>query len=229
MNGENGEMTNTEQTSGASTGAETGTKAEAGSESSKSLLTDGLAGGEDVQKAQAGEEGGREKEGEEKEDDPSLAVPEKAEDYQVELAEGTEVDQDLLEAYRGKAHELGLNQKQFQELASLYAEKAAGGQDKFLKVQSDAVMAAGKKWAEEIQARPTFEAEKTQAQLALRQFGTPELMEYLDVSQAGSYPPIFDFVAKVGKALAEPGFHGGGGSESRSRSAADVLYPNKNK
>ena len=182
-------------------------------------------------------EGGRPGEGddgqssEKKEGDPAdkaPAVPEKPEGYEAVFPEGVEVDQELLTAYRGKAHELGLNQKQFQELASMYAEKVAGEHDRFRKAQFDNVDQVGLKWAEELKARPTYEADLGHATKALAQFGSQELYEYFDVSMAGNYPPMFDFVVAVGKALAEPDFKGRGGSSSE-KSAAEILYPNQGK
>ena len=195
-----------------------------------SVLTKDLKGDPKSEDGRPGEgDGGQDPA--KKEGDPAdkeLAVPEKPEGYEATFPEGTEVDQELLTAYRGKAHELGLNQKQFQELAGLYAEKVADEHDRFRKAQFDNVDQVGLKWAEKLKARPTYEADLGHATKALAQFGSQELYEYFDVSMAGNYPPMFDFVVAVGKALAEPDFKGRGGSSSE-KSAAEILYPNQGK
>lgn len=192
----------------------------------KSIVTEGIEKPEGDQPKP--KEDGQDQKDKDDSGDKALAVPEKPDGYEATFPEGTEVDQELLTAYRSKAHELGLNQKQFQELAGLYAEKMAGEKDRFRKAQFDSVDQAGLKWAEELKARPTYAADLNHAQRCLAQFGSQELYEYFDVSMAGNYPPMFDFVVNVGKALSEPEFRGRGGS-SAGTSAADVLYPNQGK
>jgi hypothetical protein len=191
------------------------------------MLTKGLEGERDGQPAP---QDGEPKEGEENQeaDEKALAVPEKPEGYEVTFPEGTDVDQEMLTAYRAKAHELGLNQKQFQELAGLYAEKVADSYDRFQQAQFDSVDKAGLEWEEQLKARPTYEADLKYATRALAQFGSKELNEYFDVSMAGSYPPVFDAFVKIGRALAEPEIHSGKGA-SAEKTAAEVLYPNQGK
>ena len=83
-------------------------------------------------------------------------------------------------------------------------------------------------WIKEIKAMPDFEAKKADATRAMEQFGKPELVELFNNTRLGSHPALFNFVATVGKLLAEPGFvrsKGGTGDLS----LAEKLYPNQGK
>jgi len=204
----------------------------------KSLMTQEMdAQGDEGKEAPAEDPEGKteDKAGEEKDGDKSLAVPESPEGYEISLPEGLEVDQEFLGQYRGKAHELGLNQKQFQDLASMYAEKVGGAEDVFRKGQMDSVIKAGEEWAQEIQGRPTFKADLAAAKKALayaKKTMQPEsfekMAEYLDVSQAGNFPPFFEMISAFGKAMGEPVARGQGMGPGE-KSAAEVLYPNQGK
>ena len=57
--------------------------------------------------------------------DLAKSVPENPEGYQLEFAEGTQVDDGLLAGFKTVAHELGINQEQAQKLASFYATEVA--------------------------------------------------------------------------------------------------------
>ncbi len=155
------------------------------------------------------------------------SVPKTADGYKVSWPEGLkeeQIDKDLLVDYQTQAHELGLSQKQFEGLAKFYAEKTGSTLDKFNSAQRQAIISTGETWAKELTARPGFNADKGFAQKALAEFGTPELYKYFDESMAGNYPPMFDFMAKVGKALAEPGIKEGGKVPPKQTDGA-MFYP----
>ncbi len=156
--------------------------------------------------------------------DPSAKVPDTPEGYALEFAKGTEVDVLLLDNFRKTAKELGLTQGQAQTLASLYEANSKNQAEAFQKAQTKIMLDARKTWEAEIVSQPRFQEDLGLIQGALRQFGDKELYELLDQTNLGSHPKMFSFLAKVGRALAEPAFRGEQGAESKS--AAEVLYPN---
>lgn len=161
-----------------------------------------------------------------KEEDPSAQVPEKPEGYDLKFAPETQVDEALLDGFRKTAVELGLTQGQAQKLGSMYEHHMANAGKLFVEAQTKALLEARKGWEADIAKRPAYEADLGRIQSCLRQFGDRELYDLLDQTNLGSHPKMFDFLAKVGKALAEPGFRGAGSGEEKS--AAEVLYPGMN-
>ncbi len=157
--------------------------------------------------------------------DASAAVPESPEGYALTFKEGVEVDQELLGSFQKTAHELGLTNGQAQKLGEMYAERLAGGADKFRQAQMDEVLAAERGWVEELKARPTYKADLGHAQRALAEFGSDDLYEVLDGTRMGSYPALFDFVAKVGRALAEPSVRGQAGSPVPDKPLYERMWP----
>ena len=172
-----------------------------------------------AQEGDAGKEEG-------KKADPDAEVPDKPEGYDLKFAEGTEVDTALLDSFRKGALEMGLTRGQAQKLGSLYEAHMKGAAERVQAEQTKALLAARKAWEAEITSQPNFREDLGRIQNALRQFGDKELFDLLDQTNLGSHPKMFAFMAKIGKALAEPRFHGGHGNEAKS--AAEVLYPNMN-
>ena len=171
----------------------------------------------------AGQEQPKGKEGEEPKDDPAAQVPDKAEDYEFTFAKDTQVDTALLDGFRKTALEIGLTRGQAQKLGSFFEAHMKGAPERLQEEQTRALLEARKAWEAEITSRPGFQEDLGRIQTALRQFGDRELYELLDQTNLGSHPKMFAFMAKVGKALAEPGFHGE--RAGASKSAAEVLYP----
>lgn len=156
--------------------------------------------------------------------DPSAQVPETPEGYALTFGKDTQVDATLLKDFQKTAHELGLTQAQAQKLGSLYEAHAAQAMKQAQEEQTKALLDARAKWEAQITASPSFREDLGLIQGALRQFGSQELYDLLDQTNLGSHPVMFAFMAKVGRALAEPGFHGE--RAGANRSAAEVLYPN---
>lgn len=161
-----------------------------------------------------------------KPDDPAAKVPDKPEGYDLKFAAETQVDNDLLGDFRKTAKEIGLTQGQAQKLGSMYEARMAEAGKRMVEAQTQAMLEARKGWEAEITKRPAFEAERGHIQAAMRQFGDKELFDLLDQTNLGSHPKMWDFMAKVGKALAEPGFRGE--NTGQAKSAAEVLYPDMN-
>lgn len=158
--------------------------------------------------------------------DRSADVPEHAESYDLKFSPETRVDAELLGSFRQTALELGLTRAQAQKLAGLYEGHTAKAAERMRAEQTRALLEARKGWEDEITGTPTFQEDQARIQSALRRFGDAELYELLDQTNLGSHPKMWAFMAKVGKALAEPGFHGERGE--RRKSAAEVLYPDMN-
>lgn len=164
--------------------------------------------------------------GKKQEADPDLLVPEKADDYKLAFADGITVDEGLLKDFKTAAHELGIPQGQAQKLADFYARHAADSAMAAQEAQNKALQEAKKGWEGEITSRPGFKQEVLDARRTLKEFGSPELNALMDQSLMGSHPVFFDFVVKVGKALAEPEARGNGTGGGREKPLADRLWPN---
>ncbi len=164
--------------------------------------------------------------GQKKESDPAVAVPEKPEGYALKFNDGVEVDQALLGDFQKTAHELKLTAGQAQKLAELYATKMAGGEETFRKAQMDAVLEAERGWVNEIKGKPTYKEDLSHAQRALAEFGSPELFDIINDTRIGSHPTMFDFMAKVGRALAEPAVRGQGTAGAPEVPLYKRMWPN---
>lgn len=161
------------------------------------------------------------------EDDPSAQVPDKPEGYDLTFAPETQVDTALLDGFRKTAKEIGLTQGQAQKLGSMYEAQMADAGKRFVEAQTAVMLEARKGWEAEITKSPTFEKDMALVQETMRQFGDQELYDLLDQTNLGSHPKMFAFMAKIGKALAEPSVRGS--HTGQAKSAAEVLYPNMNK
>ena len=160
--------------------------------------------------------------------EPADQVPDKPEGYALKFAEGTQVDAELLTDFQKAAHKMGISQAKAQELATMYQTHAAKTGERMVAAQRQAIEAMKTQWEDEARKSPTFEKDVELARSALRQFGDEGLTKYLSESLAGSHPAMVAFMARIGKALAEPEFRGQnvGGKE---KTAADILYPNQGK
>ena len=173
-----------------------------------------------------GQDSGKQEQDGNKNDDPAAKVPDSPEGYDLKFAPETQVDNDLLGDFRKTAKDIGLTQGQAQKLGSMYEARMAEVGKRMVEAQTQAMLEARKGWEAEITKRPAFQAEQGHIQAALRQFGDQELYDLLDQTNLGSHPKMWDFMAKVGKALAEPGFRGE--NSGQAKSAAEVLYPDMN-
>lgn len=147
--------------------------------------------------------------------------------YSLQMPEGIEVDQELLDALGGDFKELGLTNGQAQKLA-----------DKFIEVQSKRMEERSNAWGETVSGWvETAKADKeiggdkwdatvATAQRAVNTLGTPELKEYLNASFGGNHPELIRFMAKVGAMIKEDN-PAAGGAEGRGKPAepAHLLFP----
>ena len=160
--------------------------------------------------------------------DPAKAVPEGPDGYQFEFEQDVKVDEAMLGGFREVAHQLGITQEQAQKLAGFYAGQVKQLNAAALETSAKQAAETEQGWVNEIKALPDFESRKADAGRAMERFGTPKFVELLNQTRLGSHPELFNFVATIGKALAEPNMvrsEGGSGTSS----AADILYPNHGK
>ena len=157
--------------------------------------------------------------------EPEAAPPETPEGYQFKFDENVQVDKELEGQFRAVAHELKLNPAQAQKLAEMYAGRVADQE----KAGKEAYQKAVDGWRASIEARPGFQTEKAQAQRCLAEFGDVELFKVLDETHLGNHPGFFNFMAKVGKALAEPKFRGQGTPPDKKQPLPERMWPNMNK
>ncbi len=155
------------------------------------------------------------------------ALPATPEEYQMDFAENTSVDQNFLGSFQQWAHANKVPLAAAKELARQYESMVAGygaSQAGVIKRQSAA-------WLKELKADPAFGGgnwnESMQAlNAAMREFGSEELRGFLTQSGLDNNPLLNKFVASVGRALLEPGLARGSNSAGKEKSAAEVLYPN---
>lgn len=163
-------------------------------------------------------------ENEEGADKAQPKAPEAYEDFK--MPEGVQVDTEALTEFAPLAKELNLSQEQAQKLVDLYAKAVVKGGDQ----QVQAWNAVVDKWTAELKADAEFgggnlKANTGMAVKALKQFGTPELRQYLDQTRIVNNPELFKFLARVGKAISEDKALDGGPAKAEV-SAAHKLYPN---
>lgn len=213
----------TEQ-SQAAAGQEQGQSQEQSQTTGRTLLTQAEEG---AQADAAGADGQQQAQKDDVQKTPGEAdavVPDKPDGYALQFAEGLDVDNALLGGFKNTAHELGLNQSQAQKLADMYVNHMKDSAKSFHETQAKALSEAQQGWEKEITSRPAFKQEVGDARRVLVQYGSPELSAIMDQSLMGSHPVFFDFVVKVGKALAEPELRGMAGSDKKVP-LADRLWP----
>jgi hypothetical protein len=166
------------------------------------------------------------KPGENADNDPDDRVPDDGR-YSLTMPEGIEVDQELVEALGPDFHEMGLTNRQAQQLA-----------DRFIEIQGRRGKAAGEAWAGRVQGWAD-EARKDRdiggakwggtvgsAQRALSRLGTPALREYLNTSGGGNHPEMIRIFAKVGSMIQEDNPpNGGAGGHGRKAETAHLMFP----
>jgi hypothetical protein len=179
-------------------------------------------GGEKKPDAKEGAEG--KKDGEGKKDDKPSGPPEKYEDFK--LPEGVTVDAAQIEGFKGLAKELGLTQEAAQKLVDFQAANEAAQVKKigeFWDKQASDWLAEAK--ADKEFGGAKFDESVAAANAALKQFGTPKLIEALQTYGMGNHPEVIRAFARVGQAIQNDKLVPGGKDVSKPTSAAEALYP----
>ena len=162
---------------------------------------------------------------EEKQEEAKPVVPEK---YEITAPEGFDgIDEALLNDFTTLAKEAGISNEQAQKLADLYSKQLMAQAE----AQEQQWFKQREEWVNELKRDPefgngneeTFRGNVGKAQLALEQFGTPELKQYLLDTGLGDNTHVLKLMAKVGNALGEDSLVVGGASGAGKR-AADILF-----
>lgn len=164
------------------------------------------------------------KDGEGKKDDKPAGAPEKYEDFN--LPEGITVDAVAIEGFKGLAKELGLTQEAAQKLVDFQAANEAAQVKKigeFWDKQASDWLAEAK--ADKEFGGAKFDESVAAANAALKQFGTPKLIEALQTYGMGNHPEVIRAFARVGQAIQNDKLVPGGKDVSKPTSAAEALYP----
>lgn len=191
----------------------------------KTVLT-----GENATQQQESEqqENQEQQEPEKKQEEQKPVVPEK---YEFATPEGYEqLDQDLVDQFTPIAKEIGLTNEQAQQLANLYGKQMQQTNE----MQEQEFLKQRQAWVNELKGDPefgngnddTFKSSIGKAQMALNQFGSPELKAYLAQTGLGDNVHLVKAFAKIGAALGEDGFVIGNGGGQQKR-AADILFDGK--
>jgi hypothetical protein len=137
-----------------------------------------------------------------------LGLPEKPEEYAVEVPKDTPIDQDFLKAFKEEAHKVGVLPQQAQKILQWYdqnvrAQVGAQAQAQEGKVQ-EVLDGLKKEWG------AGFEKELGKARAAVRELGGESLQQHLTQTGLGNDPVLIRFMAKVGSMLGEDKILGAG-------------------
>jgi hypothetical protein len=149
-----------------------------------------------------------------------------SEDYEFEAPQGMEMDQKALDALKTIAKEQKWPKDVAQKVFDLGPKMLADWQQK----QTEAAAEVHERWKDEAKADPEiggakFDATLDTARQALRQVGTPALVEVLNETGLGNHPEVIRLFAKIGSKIAEDSFVPSGKSPGGTRTFAERLYP----
>lgn len=171
-----------------------------GGESPDTVLNGGTADGED----NPGEDEDGAGDDDAGDGDDAGDVPEEYDFSEVELPEGMELDSELAAAATPVFKDLGLTQDQANKLVDLFANHAA----QQAAAQMTSVKDMIKGWVDTAKADEeiggaNWDENVRLANTALREFGTPELIQDVMVNQGiGNHPEVIRFAARIGKHIA---------------------------
>ena len=140
---------------------------------------------------------------------------------EFKLPDGYTMDDKALGQFVPLAKEIGLSQAGAQKVVDLYN----GLQVRAAETWQNTV----KGWGDEAKADKeyggaNYAANLAVAQQALKELGSPQLIEVLEYSGLGNHPEVIRFAYKVGKALSEGTVRGGGSPGGERKPAHEVLY-----
>lgn len=168
--------------------------------------------------------------GDEGEGEGDNVVPEK---YEFEPPEGVEVDPSKIEVFGETAKELGLNQKQFQQLVEYDIQRSAAALEEMSTQFSERI----NHWAEDTKADKELGGENFDENLGLAKraidtFGSPQLAKLIDVPSAdnpdglglGNHPEVIRLFYRVGRAISESDLVTGD-NKIEGRDSLEKMYP----
>ena len=123
------------------------------------------------------------------------------------LADGFEMDGEILESFKGLAKELNVSQEKAQKFIDLQSQLAT----KQAEAYQAAVVAQGQQWAAEIKNDPELGGENYDKSVAnavkvIQAFGDKSLSHLLNESGLGNHPALFKFCHRISAAISEDKF-----------------------
>lgn len=158
---------------------------------------------------------------EDKKDDKPVGAPEKYEDFKV--PEGVTVDDASLAEFKDTAKGLNLTQEQAQALVDFQAKLSTK--------QAEAFHSTVAGWAEASRSDKEFGGKDFDANIGLanafvKQYGTPELLQFVKDWGVGNHPEFVRLCVRAGKAISEGSIDKGSPKPQKSsENFADSLYP----
>lgn len=152
-------------------------------------------------------------------------------DIEVKLPEGVEADAGLMDAFKAKAKELGLDSAKAQGLVDVYVKALTDSSQR----QAQAAAQRSEAWMGEVKADKELGGANLQASLAaarkaVQWAGGDELRQAIDELGIGNHPRLFRAFARFGQALAEDSIKVGGANPGAPAStdpdtALKRMYP----
>lgn len=140
---------------------------------------------------------------------------------QVKFPEGTNVNEAVLESYLELTNELKLNAEQAQKLVDLKVKSDAEAAE----AQAKAANEQYADWEKTLKSNPNYADNLLMAKKALTLM--PDEMKEAAMSHPSyNWPPMQEFLARVGKLVSEGNFVDGNGSGSSQKSPQQIMYPN---
>lgn len=145
------------------------------------------------------------------------------------VPEGFEVNEDVQKDLIDFAHEKRLSQEEAQKLADMNTKAAQDAVNemygKWEGIQKDWRNAAK---ADKEYGGEDFDKNLGLAKRALKEYGTPELAEAVELTGMGNHPELVRFLVRVGKTLSEDNVMNEGGAITSTEQLAKRLFPNQN-
>lgn len=147
------------------------------------------------------------------------------EDYaDFKLADGAELDAEVLTSFKGIAKELGISQEAAQKLIDLQGQLDS----KRMQALEAAQAEQSQRWADAVKADKELGGENYDKTVetaikAVEKFGSPELRSLLNETGIGNHPELVKFCHRIGKALSEDNLVMGGHQNAREMSIVDAF------
>ena len=164
---------------------------------------------------------------EEKEESKEDGSPEKYEDFAV--PEGVELNPEMLDKFTVLAKELNLSQENAQKLMDLASDNMQG----LMTQQQEQWSSIREGWLKDIKEDSEFGGDNfnetvTRAKRTLKNYGSEQLVKFLDDSGYGDNSEVIKMLARVDKAMSEDKIVEGKPKGYEGKSLAEIIYPNNN-
>lgn len=149
------------------------------------------------------------------------------EDYDFSMPEGVIIDDGTLGDLKSLSKDLGLSQEQAQKIADLGVQQS----QRWAEQQIEYAKQARAEWAEQVRADKeiggmSLEENLTSARAAIKEFGTPDLVNLLNETGLGNHPEVIRTFYKIGKMIGNDTLVPGGRNTNEPLDPAKRLYNN---